>query len=448
MVNRCFVPYIIGTFIVVILAVSFIVTRAYQRHVEMDAAHAEAPNRSVKERHVLEPHEREMRHGHSHDEDAQNKSFEPGPYIDIAPSEEEDQENKKNKEFLELMEWIQTGKLTPYVAQELKRRAEWRRENDFILDVIQRVVTPDGSLHQVVVPRFQQYEEGDAILKSELVDDEYLKDYYGSGEEKEMTKGDAVIVNNVTYPMPDEYYAIESPYEQLEYVNKFMATIELGISMAEVEQKVASGKLDVSLDESEKEMLDRKEARLKRRNLLDLGHPKMPPLSDTPPVKVSFLADEGENTKPEWSREPGWSRKSRQQHLKEMSRDAGQPEISEYEDGIGDVSHANDFSFAPEFSSEQPEGQRFDQPKRAMGDYVLPSPPVKSIETNAQVLPEERIKEAVGEQLSPERLEKALSILNQYGPEEGLRRLRQADSEVATQLERHSKHADAPPPTR
>lgn len=442
MLKRRFFPYIIGTCIVVILAVSFIGTRAYQRHVEMDAT----------VRQVLLPHEHGMQHERSHDsngEAAQNQFFEPGPYIDVVPSEEEDHEDKRNKEFLELMEWIQTGTLTPYVEQDLKRRAEWRQENANIdLEVIQRVVTPDGTLHQVVVPKFQQYEEGDAILKSELVDEEYLKDYYESGEEEE--KGDSVIVNNVTYPMPDEYYAIESPYERLEYTTKFVYTKELGISMDEVEQKVARGELDVSLNESEKEMLDRREASLKRRHLLDLGLPKMPPLSDKPPVKVRFLLDEGENAKPEWSRQPGWLRKNRQEHLKEMLGDAGQPEISDYEDGIGGARGTNDFSSSPEFPSEQPEGQRVDPPKQAMADLVPSSLPAKGIETHdeAHVSPEERIKAAVGQQLSPERMEKAVSILNQYGPEEGLRRLQKADSEVATQLERHSNHTVDRPSTR
>ena len=34
--------------------------------------------------------------------------------------------------------------------------------------VVQRIVTPDGQLHKVIVPRETQYEEGDAILRSEL----------------------------------------------------------------------------------------------------------------------------------------------------------------------------------------------------------------------------------------------------------------------------------------
>ena len=49
---------------------------------------------------------------------------------------------------------------------------------------------------------------------------------------------------------------------------------------------------------------------------------------------------------------------------------------------------------------------------------------------------EEDIQTAFRKQFSPERFERALQTLNQYGPEEGLRRLKESDPEVATQLER------------
>ena len=92
MLKRRFFPYIIGACIVVILAVSFIGTRAYQRHVEMGAADVQASNGSVIER----PHD----HSHWHGEDAQNKPFESGVLIDVLPSEEDDNDDKEYKEIL------------------------------------------------------------------------------------------------------------------------------------------------------------------------------------------------------------------------------------------------------------------------------------------------------------------------------------------------------------
>ena len=49
----------------------------------------------------------------------------------------------------------------------------------------------------------------------------------------------------------------------------------------------------------------------------------------------------------------------------------------------------------------------------------------------------EELETALRERFSPERFERAMTTLERYGPEEGLRRLREADPEIAKQLERH-----------
>lgn len=46
------------------------------------------------------------------------------------------------------------------------------------------------------------------------------------------------------------------------------------------------------------------------------------------------------------------------------------------------------------------------------------------------------LETALREQFSPERFTRAMNTLNQYGPDEGLRRLKDSDPEVATQVER------------
>ena len=66
-----------------------------------------------------------------------------------------------------------------------------------------------------------------------------------------------------------------------------------------------------------------------------------------------------------------------------------------------------------------------------------------------EVLPDERpdtpgeiqsnLEITLKAQFSSERFEQAMSTLDQYGPEEGLRRLRENDPEVAKQIERHHK---------
>ena len=55
---------------------------------------------------------------------------------------------------------------------------------------------------------------------------------------------------------------------------------------------------------------------------------------------------------------------------------------------------------------------------------------------------EEELETALREQFSLERLERAMSTLERYGPEEGLRRLRDADPEIAAQVERHQSRGD------
>ena len=49
----------------------------------------------------------------------------------------------------------------------------------------------------------------------------------------------------------------------------------------------------------------------------------------------------------------------------------------------------------------------------------------------------EGLEASLKEQFSSERFERAMSTLEQYGPEEGLRRLRENDPEVAKQIEQH-----------
>ena len=55
---------------------------------------------------------------------------------------------------------------------------------------------------------------------------------------------------------------------------------------------------------------------------------------------------------------------------------------------------------------------------------------------------EAELETALRERFSPERFERAMTTLERYGPEEGLRRLREADPEIAKQMERHRDRED------
>ncbi len=83
-------------------------------------------------------------------------------------------------------------------------------------------------------------------------------------------------------------------------------------------------------------------------------------------------------------------------------------------------------------------------PSIEVGDETLtedaPHIDVESLEVLTPEVPElpseENLETALHEQFSPERFSRAMNMLNQYGPEEGLRRLKDSDPEVAKQVAR------------
>lgn len=84
----------------------------------------------------------------------------------------------------------------------------------------------------------------------------------------------------------------------------------------------------------------------------------------------------------------------------------------------------------------------------ALASPAIPNPETDAAATPALDFPEvpktptdvptvEGLEASLKEQFSSERFERAMDTLEQYGPEEGLRRLRENDPEVAKQVERH-----------
>ena len=69
---------------------------------------------------------------------------------------------------------------------------------------------------------------------------------------------------------------------------------------------------------------------------------------------------------------------------------------------------------------------------------VTPVPGLTDVPKTPTNLPTvEGLETSLKEQFSSERFDRAMSTLEQYGPEEGLRRLKESDPEVAEQVERH-----------
>ena len=429
MLKRRFLPYIVGFCIVAFLSVSYVGYRAYQNHVDFKAfmSNAQAFNRSVEHDethehvHVLGEHTHGEKNTHS---PAAVRSSSSLSFFQGKQGEEYVYEINGfpvysnmplSQEQIELREWVQTGKMTPAVEEQFAIREQYK------LNVAQRVVTPDEKLHQVIVPRDSQYEEGDAILRSELVllsRREAAKD--GGSFSLEGAK---LMIDGIEYPYPDEYYSIADPYERLEYTNKFAATIELDIPMDEAEKKIAAGELDVSLSESEKRFVGEQEAIAERFKMLSLESPS---LSDKRPVKVSFLPDEGDGAL------PGWMRKN--------------SEVTEVTESVIErvnergINEDTDF---PPFHADVPFS-----PSDLPG-MVEPTPSRRNeveLEASKKTAPlsAESIETQLKERLSSDRFDKAQQLIDQYGSEEGLRRLREMDPDAARRFERERGEPPVP----
>ena len=92
--------------------------------------------------------------------------------------------------------------------------------------------------------------------------------------------------------------------------------------------------------------------------------------------------------------------------------------------------------------SENPLGQIADQLRHLQQqvstevDTERPELPPVDVLKVPETLTEQRIETALREHFSPERFTRAMKTLNQYGPKEGLRRLKESDPEVAKRIER------------
>ncbi len=448
MLKSRFIPYIVGGCIVAFLSVSYVGYRTYQNHVEFKAfmSNAHAFNRSIEGGHVHSSND------HTHGGEGlpvplnSNQTGEAGQAGSghehghhLTPSGEYVYEingiplysdTPMSQEEIAVMEWVETGKMTPAVEEQF-RFTEMMREQDR-LNVIQRVVTPDGKLHQVIVPRDAQYAEGDAISRSEL-DPPILGE--AARYQKSWWARNKLIIEGVDYYPPEEYYSMADPYEREEYFNKFTWSIEHGISMAEVEKKVAQGELDFSLSEDAKKHVDQRLAIVERSKMLAPGAP--PPLSDKPPVKVSFLPDEGEFAL------PGWMRKQELQALnvgRSILADGGEASGAIFDEGSlnGDASGASvrsDNPLSPSDLSGVVESTFTHRSKPGIetSNKAATPPTAENVETQ---LREQLSRFDKAQQL----FDKAQQLIGRYGSEEGLRRFREMHPEAAAQFERRHRN--------
>ncbi len=431
MLKHRFIPYIVGVGIVVLTAVSYFGYREYQDYVELQAnlSDAQALNHLGWGQHDYSSHDH-MHHGEGAPIDSdsekpgaerQTDSGHEHPYFVGRTPDGNYAYNiagylytskaPMSQRSIEIQEWIRTGKMTSGVQEAIETAEELREEAT--LNVIQTVVTPNGQLHHVIVPRWEQYEEGDAILESELAPPEIE----GAALAEKPWLNNKTEIDGVWHSYPEAYYSIEDPYERREYGDKFRWSIRHGISMAEVEKKAAQGELDFSLTEDEKRMIEQREEQIERSKLLAFAAPSF---SDKPPVKVSFLPDDAPDAL------PGWVRKG------EVYGPSGAVIHSPL--GRGEAVSDGDYSEAAPFSDG-------DITEDTSGAPVRPDVPVSPSDLpGGMVKPQspqsvKGIEAELSKRVSTGPVDKAQRLIDQYGTEEGLRRLRESDPEAARQFE-------------
>ena len=419
MFNHRFVSYLVVVGVIVLVSVCYIGYTEYQKHVAFERfiSATQVFNRSV---------EHTETDGHVHLTDTQpHGGGNPDPsttadttnpyfvgkrgdeYVYMAGGKYIYTPVPFDREDIELQAWEITGEKTPYVEKHLKRLAE---NSPYKGQVVQRIVTPDGQLHNVIVPHDRQYEEGDAILRSEL--DPPILDAF----EQDQRPARVEVAGE---PIPDEYYAIEDPYERLEFIRKVMLSRISKTSLAEIEAKIAKGEIDVSLSAKAKENVDNNLAMEERGRMLKSFAKPVP--SDKPPVKVRLLSDTAEDAL------PGWMRKMQGT----LPSGSGETEFG------GDYSGTDPFSEGSinEDTSGAPVHSDVPASPSDLPDIVKPVSPQSVADIEKQLTPQGIGSELI-EGLSTNPADKAQKLIDQYGTVEGLRRLREVDPEAARQFER------------
>ena len=438
MFNRRFSPYIITIGTIAFLSICFVGHKAYQKHVEFEDFISEAKIFQIQRN--LDIGHRSGSSQNADDSGEENKGSTVSPGAHASSNKTSSGKYQYNSDAV--------GKeLSDFQKQDLVSRfmefssglagnpdSEHRsffmspEESEFFFSqdnheingrsvstisfesVTQLVETPDGEIHEVFVPRNWAYQDGDAISRSELA--------------PRVTRqiSESITMDGVKYDMPKEYFTMDA-YEQHQYKKKLTLAHYNGIAIDEVERRIAAGEIEassLSLSEGEKRQIDESErVRMEREQALK------PPLLDQSTVKVRFLADDQTG--------PGWL-----QDVNEFIAVLGPPE--------GTKNSRNDTTLpfvSPQGEVEVPDGfdTQFDEAGRSPVGQVhlhreaghVYEPPTVQTATPPTT---ENVETQLKGQLSLEQFDKAQQLIDEYGTEEGLRRLRESDPEAARQFER------------
>ena len=444
MFNHRFFPYIITLGTIAFLSICFVGHKAYQKHVEFEdfmsktkilqgsldigprsgsSQNAEDPGEESKESNVLSEGQATSNNVLSEGQATSNKTSS-GTYKYNSDAEGSQLSDVQKQDLVS--RFIDFGtELSGNPDSEQRSFFMSPEESEFFFSqdhheingrsvstvrfesVTQLVETPDGEIHEVIVPRNWAYQDGDAIGRSELA------------PQLTRTISESITMDGVKYDMPEKYFTMDV-YEQHQYKKKLTLAHYNGISIDEVERGIAAGEIEasrVSLSQQEKGRIDEKIRKEREQS-------RKTPLLDQSPVKVSFLADD--------STGPGWGR-----DISEFIEVLGPPEETQ--------NSRNDTTLpfvSPQRAVKAPD---VSVSPSNLSSEVDPIPSPQSIAELENQLTPQGIEAELGGGLSTAPADKAQQLIDRYGTEEGLRRLRGSDPDAAERFERDRRPSrDAP----
>ena len=181
MLKQRFIPYIIGACILVLLSASYVSYRVYQDHVafKMLMSDAQRFNQSVEDQHNHSSHSH-MPHS---ERDAvppnSNQLEKPGKGVIKFDSHELSSRKEYKSSDVpgfseadlaqrarELTAWKLEGKMSPGVQESIEVAKQIREDLKDM--VIQKVITPDGHIHQVLRSHYSLYNDGAEVYAEDL----------------------------------------------------------------------------------------------------------------------------------------------------------------------------------------------------------------------------------------------------------------------------------------
>ena len=361
MFNRRFIPYIIAGSIIAFLSIFYVGYKAYQNHVDLNEfiSEAEIFERSLdKDTSSLEHKEGRLPFPTTNSTSSENLS-DRFPYLNKPP----------------IKVRYDDPSMPALKLEDIPPEHRFVPKPDELELVIQRVETPDGKIHEMLVARGMEIPEGASLPPSFF----------------NRTIPQLPPRKKITTAMEVRKEDIPEGEDITTYMDKLHIASDYGVSTEKAERMLESGQIRITEVD-----------RFPLTNQAGLGMEEA--------SSESFRGETGLD-----------------------GEDAASAGTGSFEDFPAR-------SDSPPSSSD-------------LSRVVESTPSSQSVADIEKRLTPEGIERELSEGVSPERFSKAQQLIDQYGTEEGLRRLRESDPEAARQFQRERRdvpsgdtHPDGQPP--